>query len=69
MAPRTVGGQGVAAADVTRFAFYRGEPFALAWLANEGPPAYMGHIQLAEMMPPLLTGVPRTYPEAAGEMP
>jgi hypothetical protein len=35
----------------------------LAWLANEGPPAYMGHIQLAEMMPPLLTGVPRTYPE------
>jgi lysophospholipase L1-like esterase len=59
----------VAAADVTRFAFYRGEPFAWAWLANEGHPAYMGHILLAEMMAPLLTGVPRTYPEGAGEVP
>jgi hypothetical protein len=59
----------VAAADVTRFAFYRGEPFVWAWLANEGHPAYMGHIILAEMMAPLLTGVPRIYPEGAGEVP
>lgn len=57
----------VAAADITRFAFYRGEPFAWAWLANEGHPAYMGHIMMAEMMAPLLTGVPRIYPE--GESP
>lgn len=59
----------VAAFDVTRFAFYRGEPFAWAWLANEGHPAYMGHIILAEMMAPLLTAVPRTYPEAADVKP
>ena len=51
------------AADVTKLAFYRGEPFAWAWLANEGHPAYMGHITLAEMMAPLLTGVERIYPE------
>jgi lysophospholipase L1-like esterase len=53
----------VAAADVTRLAYYRGEPFAWAWLANEGHPAYMGHIILAEMMAPLLTGRQRDYPE------
>jgi len=53
----------VAAADITRFAFYRGEPFAWAWLANEGHPAYMGHITMAEMMAPLLTEQHRTYPE------
>lgn len=53
----------VAAADITRFAFYRGEPFAWAWLANEGHPAYMGHLTMGEMMAPLLTGVHRTYPE------
>jgi lysophospholipase L1-like esterase len=53
----------VAAADITRFAFYRGEPFAWAWLANEGHPAYMGHIMMAEMMAPLLTEQQRTYPE------
>jgi lysophospholipase L1-like esterase len=53
----------VAAADITRFAFYRGEPFAWAWLANEGHPAYMGHIMMAEMMAPLLTEQQRTYPQ------
>ena len=53
----------VAAFDVTRFAYYRGEPFAWAWLANEGHPSYMGHITLAEMMAPLLTGQQRDYPE------
>ena len=53
----------VAAADITRLAFYRGEPFAWAWLANEGHPAYIGHIMMGEMMAPLLTGRPRTYPE------
>lgn len=53
----------VAAADVTRLAYYRGEPFAWAWLANEGHPAYMDHIMMAEMMAPLLTEVPRRYPE------
>jgi lysophospholipase L1-like esterase len=53
----------VAAVDVTRLAFYRGEPFAWAWLANEGHPAYMGHLMMAEMMAPLLTGGERTYPE------
>lgn len=55
----------VAAADVTRFAYYRGEPFAWAWLANEGHPAYMGHIIIAEMIAPLLTGVARIYPDDA----
>jgi hypothetical protein len=53
----------VAAADITRFAFYRGEPFAWAWLANEGHPAYMGHITMAEMIAPTLTEQHRTYPE------
>jgi lysophospholipase L1-like esterase len=53
----------VAAADITKLAFYRGEPFAWAWLANEGHPAYMGHITMAEMMAPLLTEKQRTYPE------
>jgi lysophospholipase L1-like esterase len=53
----------VAAMDVTRLAFYRGEPFAWAWLANEGHPAYMGHIMLAEMMAPLFTEAHRNYPE------
>jgi len=53
----------VAAADITRLAFYRGEPFAWAWLANEGHPAYMGHITMAEMMAPLLTEQHRNYPE------
>jgi lysophospholipase L1-like esterase len=59
----------VAAADITRFAFYRGEPFAWAWLANEGHPAYMGHLTMAEMMAPLLTGVPRIYPVSEGPTP
>jgi len=53
----------VAAADITRLAYYRGEPFAWAWLANEGHPAYPGHILMAEMMAPLLTGPHRNYPE------
>ena len=53
----------VAAADVTRLACYRGEVFAWAWLANEGHPAYMGHIILAEMIAPLLTHEHRIYPE------
>lgn len=53
----------VAAADITRLAFYRGEPFAWAWLANEGHPAYMGHIIIAEMMASLLTERHRNYPE------
>jgi lysophospholipase L1-like esterase len=53
----------VAAADITKLAFYRGEAFAWAWLANEGHPAYMGHIMMAEMMAPLLTEKHRTYPE------
>ena len=64
MAERAAARVGVTrVADVTRLAYYRGEPFAWAWLANEGHPAYMGHITMAEMMAPLLTGVPRTYPE------
>ncbi|HEY7426810.1 MAG TPA: SGNH/GDSL hydrolase family protein, partial [Gemmataceae bacterium] len=53
----------IAAADVTRLAFYRGEKFAWAWLANEGHPAYMGHIIIAEMIAPILTREDRTYPE------
>jgi lysophospholipase L1-like esterase len=53
----------VAAADITKLAFYRGEAFAWAWLANEGHPAYMGHIIIAEMMAPLLTEQHRNYPE------
>jgi lysophospholipase L1-like esterase len=53
----------VAAADITKFAFYRGDAFAWAWLANEGHPAYMGHITMAEMMAPLLTEQHRMYPE------
>src|SRR5262249_30318069 len=53
----------VAATDVTRLAYYRGEPFAWAWLANEGHPAYMGHLMMAEMMVPLLTEKHRNYPE------
>jgi hypothetical protein len=59
----------VAAADITRLAFYRGEPFAWAWLANEGHPAYMGHIMMAEMLAPLLTGVPGTYPTSGAPAP
>jgi lysophospholipase L1-like esterase len=53
----------VAAADILRLGFYRGEPFAWAWLANEGHPAYMGHIMMGEMMAPLLTEQHRNYPE------
>lgn len=53
----------VAAADITRLASYRGESFAWAWLANEGHPAYMGHLIMAEMIAPLLTQKHRTYPE------
>jgi lysophospholipase L1-like esterase len=53
----------VAAADISQLAYYRGEPFAWAWLANEGHPAYMGHITMAEMMAPLLTEQHRSYPE------
>ena len=54
----------VAAADVLRLASYRGDPFAWAWLANEGHPAYMGHILIAEMIAPLLTGKHRSYPDS-----
>lgn len=53
----------VAAVDITRLAYYRGEQFAWAWLANEGHPAYMGHIIMAEMMAPLLTERHTRYPE------
>lgn len=41
--------------DIAKLAFYQGEPFAWAWLANEGHPAYMGHVMMAEMMGALLT--------------
>jgi lysophospholipase L1-like esterase len=53
----------VAAVDTTKLAFYRGEAFAWAWLANEGHPAYMGHMMMGEMMSPLLTETHRNYPE------
>ncbi len=53
----------LAAADVFKFGFYRGEPFAWAWLANDAHPAFMGHITIAEMIAPILTGQHRTYPE------
>jgi hypothetical protein len=53
----------VAAADITRLGCYRGEAFAWAWLANEGHPAYMGHIMMAEMIAPFLTHKDRRYPE------
>lgn len=53
----------VAAVDIPKLAFYRGEAFAWAWLANEGHPAYMGHIIVGEMMSPLLSEKHRNYPE------
>ncbi len=53
----------VAGADITRLSMYRGEPFAWAFLANQYHPNLMGHIIMAEMMAPILTGKHRNYPE------
>ena len=53
----------VAAADITRFSLYRGEPFCWAGEGNEWHPTYVLHIMMAEMMAPLLTGRERTWPE------
>jgi lysophospholipase L1-like esterase len=53
----------VAAADITRFALYRGQPYCWAGEGNEWHPTYELHITLAEMMAPLLTGEDRTWPE------
>jgi len=53
----------VAAADITRFALYRGEPYCWAGEGNEWHPTYMLHITMAEMMAPLLTGKERIWPE------
>lgn len=39
------------AADITKPTFYRGEPFAWAWLGERGAPAYMVDIVMDEMMP------------------
>ena len=46
--------------NLLKLAFYRGEPFAWTWLVNEGHPAHMGYIMMAEMMAPLLTEKHRT---------
>ncbi|MBA3710168.1 MAG: SGNH/GDSL hydrolase family protein [Planctomycetes bacterium] len=53
----------VAAVDITKLSMYRGEPFAWAWLANHYHPDILGHLTMAEMIAPVLTGVARTYPE------
>ena len=53
----------VAAADTGKFFYYRGEAFAYALLANEFHPDFMGHITMAEMIAPILTGKERVYPE------
>ena len=53
----------VAAADTGKFFYYRGEAFAYALLANEFHPDFMGHITMAELIAPILTGKERVYPE------
>ena len=53
----------VAAADTSKFFYYRGEAFAHALLANPFHPDFMGHITMAEMIAPILTGKEKTYPE------
>ena len=54
----------VAAADITKMCTYRGEPYAYAGEGNEWHPTYELHIQMAEMIAPLLTGEERLWPEA-----
>ena len=63
MLKQIVAEEKVAGADITKLSMYRGEPFAWALLANQFHPDIMGHITVAEMMAPLLTGQPRNYPE------
>jgi lysophospholipase L1-like esterase len=53
----------VAAADTGKLFYYRGEPFAWAMLANEFHPDFMGHLMMAEMIAPILTGIEKVYPE------
>jgi len=53
----------VAAADTGKFFYYRGEAFAYALLANPFHPDFMGHLTMAEMIAPILTGKDQTYPE------
>ena len=53
----------VAAADTGKFFYYRGEAFAYALLANPFHPDFMGHLTMAEMIAPILTGKEKTYPE------
>ncbi|MEI6845529.1 MAG: SGNH/GDSL hydrolase family protein [Candidatus Firestonebacteria bacterium] len=53
----------VAAFDLTKFSGYRGEKFAYSIYANMFHPDFMGHITIAEMLAPVLTGENKTYPE------
>ncbi len=54
---------GVAGVDITRLNCYRGTASCWAMMANEYHPDFMGHIIMAEMIAPVLTGVDRRYPE------
>ena len=50
--PPGISGGGKGGRGGAKLACYRGEPFAWAWLANEGHPAFMGHILMGEMIAP-----------------
>ncbi len=53
----------VAAFDFTKFSLYRGSKFAGSIYANPFHPDYVGHMMLAEMMLPMFTGKPASFPE------
>ncbi len=54
---------GVAGVDITRLNCYRDTPSCWAMMANEYHPDLMGHLIMAEMIAPVLTGVETRYPE------
>ena len=58
--------QGVAYADITRWSVCRGEKLAWAYLANEYHPDFMGHIMMAEIMEPMITGEHFDWPQYVG---
>jgi lysophospholipase L1-like esterase len=57
----------LAYADITRWSMYRGEKFAWAYLANGYHPDFMGHMMMAEVMAPLLTGEHFDWPQYAAK--
>ncbi len=69
MIQQIVAEEGVAGIDLLAFMASRGAAFGWAMEANEAHPDLMGHITIAEMIAPILTGQHMVYPSDGAPVP